>query len=62
MLTRTQTRAEYDLPTAVTFLSVGLFLGAILAILFTPLKERVALASSPHPHPARANRDEVVVE
>ena len=34
-----QTRFEYDLPTAVTFLVVGLAVGAILAVLFSPLTD-----------------------
>ena len=50
MLNGTDTRSEYDLPTAVTFLCVGLSLGAIIAILFSPLqgngKRAVASRSS----------------
>ena len=34
-----QMRPDYDLPTAVTFLLVGLALGSILATLFSPVKE-----------------------
>jgi hypothetical protein len=36
MSMRTQTRVEYDLPTAVTFLLVGLAVGSMFAILFNP--------------------------
>jgi len=37
MGTQNKTRAEYDLPSAVTFLFSGLALGWILALLFSPL-------------------------
>lgn len=34
-----RTRLEYDFPTAVTFLLAGVAVGAVLAMLFSPLGE-----------------------
>jgi hypothetical protein len=39
MLTNSQARPDYDVPTAVTFLFAGLALGAILTVLFSPLRD-----------------------
>jgi hypothetical protein len=39
-------RSQYDLPTAVTFLMAGLGIGSLLAILFSPRSERLALIPS----------------
>lgn len=44
----TDVRVEYDLPTAVTFLMVGLAVGSILTILFSPRTEK------PKPKASRA--------
>ena len=46
MLTETRNRPEYDLPTAVTFMIAGLALGAMLAALFSPLREDAAVVRS----------------
>jgi len=37
MPTETRSRPEYDLPTAVTFLLIGLAVGSLLTRLFAPL-------------------------
>jgi len=42
-----ETRTEYDLPTAVTFLLAGLALGALLAVLFSPPQDNDPLRWSP---------------
>jgi hypothetical protein len=50
MLTNTPIRPDYDVPTAVTFLFAGLALGAILTVLFSPLRnDTVARASKRQP-------------
>jgi hypothetical protein len=62
MLTATSTHPDYDFSTAVTFLSVGLFLGAILAVLISPLKDSGSAAQpSRARRPARAERDQVLL-
>jgi hypothetical protein len=35
-----QNRSDYDIPTAVTFLLVGLAIGSFLSVLFSSAKER----------------------
>jgi hypothetical protein len=37
MPTKTRTRPDYDFPTAVTFLLIGLAIGSVLSKLFSPL-------------------------
>jgi hypothetical protein len=39
-------QSQYDLSTAVTFLMAGLGIGSLLAILFSPRSERLALIPS----------------
>jgi hypothetical protein len=39
-----QDRSDYDIPTAVTFLLVGLAIGSFLSVLFSSTKERPATA------------------
>jgi len=47
MSTENRTRPAYDVPTAITFLLGGIGLGAILTLLFSPLRaETGALRTS----------------
>jgi hypothetical protein len=63
MLTAPSTHPEYDFSTAVTFLSVGLFLGAILAVLISPLKDSGGVSLPPRSRRAAgAERDQVLFE
>jgi hypothetical protein len=53
MSTEKRIRPEYDLPTAVTFLLGGIALGAIMTLLFFPIKPNSsALQSSALEPPA----------
>ena len=45
MANQIKTRPQYDLPTAVTFLLAGLALGTVVAVVFSPLKEKSELSS-----------------
>jgi hypothetical protein len=49
MLAENRTRPQYDVPTAVTFLLGGVALGAILTLLFSPLRLDVAAGLSSKP-------------
>jgi hypothetical protein len=46
MPSQMQTRVEYDLPTAVTFLVIGLTVGSLLTVLFTSPSDK-GLSSRP---------------
>ncbi len=59
MQSQNKTRAEYDLPTAVTFLFSGLALGWVLAFLFAPLRK--TSATTPVAQRAQVT-EEVLVE
>lgn len=41
-----QSRTQYDIPTAVTFLMAGMGIGSLLAILFSRLSDRPSLFPS----------------
>lgn len=41
-----QSRPQYDLPTAVTFLMAGLGIGSLIAILFTRRSPQQSLSTS----------------
>jgi hypothetical protein len=43
MPSKTGTRPQYDLPTAVTFMLAGLVLGSIITVLFSPLTDECAI-------------------